>query len=212
MSGGELPRFGFIHVPKNAGTSVVSAIREHALPIVVASHHYPARLAAEEIVVLRDPVERFVSAFYYGRAFWANPVNANFRTADSLAIAASDTDDALHAMAWHELGNRPEDYLLRDGAARAPQTVGGVATRLCWVYEPQSTWLVHAPRHHLRQRRLAEDFRDLLGQLDLGPVPGLPRLNVSDNPGERLSTRARQFLETLYADDYRYLRDHGIDA
>ena len=46
----------------------------------------------------------------------------------------------------------------------------------------------------------------------LSPVPGLPRLNVSDNPGERLSTRARQFLETLYADDYRYLRDHGIDA
>ncbi len=211
MSEGELPRFGFIHIPKNAGTSVVRAIAEHALPIAVASHHYPERLASEEIVVLRDPVERFVSAFYYGRAYWANPVNWHFRTADSLALAAADPDDPLHAMAWHELGNQPEDYLLRDGVARLPQFVGGVATRMCWVYEPQSTWLVHAPRHHLRHKRLEEDFRSLVEQFDMGPLPDLPRLNTSDNPGESLSARSRRFLETLYADDYRYLSDHGID-
>jgi len=212
MSAGFAAKYGFVHIPKNAGTSLVGTIRDNALPILVSGHAYPSRQAQEEIVVLRDPVERFVSAFYYGQTYWANPVNARFDSADALAVAAADPGHPLHAIAWHELGNTPQDYLMRDGAARDPQTVGGVATRLCWVYEPQSTWLSGAPRHHLRHRCVTGDFRSLLASIGMEPVAELPRLNASRNPGESISWAARNFLESLYADDYRYLRDHAIDA
>lgn len=211
MSGGFAAKYGFVHIPKNAGTSLIRAIHDHALPIHVSSHDYPSRQAEEEIVVLRDPVERFVSAFHYGQCYWANPVNARFDSADALAVAAADPDHPLHAFAWHEFGNTAQDFALR-GGAREPQAVGGVPTRLCWVYEPQSTWLSGAPRHHLRSRCLDADFHALLARLELRPVGDLPRLNASRNPGESLSATARNFLESLYADDYRYLRDHAIDA
>lgn len=212
MNGGFATKYGFVHIPKNAGTSVVRAIHDHSLPIHVSSHDYPARQAEEEIVVLSDPAERFISAFHYGQTYWANPINAHFKSADALAVAAADPSHVLHAIAWNELGNTPQDYALRDGAARDPQTVGGVPTRLCWVYEPQSTWLSGAPRHHLRRRCLVGDFRALLARLGMEPVAEFPRLNASGNPGEMLSTAALTFLESLYADDYRYLSDHDIDA
>lgn len=212
MSGGFPAKYGFVHIPKNAGTSLVRAIRDGALPIHISSHDYPLRQAEEEIVVLRDPAERFVSAFYYSKTYWANPVNAHFDNADALAVAAADAGQPLHGMAWHELGNSRHDYLLRNGAATEPQSVGGAPTRLTWVYEPQSTWLSGQPRHHLRHRCVAVDFPALLTKLGMEPVGDLPRLNASRNPGESLSPAARNFLESLYADDYRYLRDHAVDV
>lgn len=207
------PGLAFIHIPKTGGTSVVRAIAEAALPIRVSQHPYPEALGDEEITVLRDPFARFVSAFRYGKTRWPNPVNARFASAAMLAEAAADPEHEAHAWAWRELGNRPEDFLARDGQATPCQTVLGRPTRLCWVYEPQSTWLANAPRHLLRQERLDEDFNALLRARGLAPVT-LPRLNGSDRIGtDVLEGTAAGFVRALYADDIRrHAQLHGASA
>ena len=46
-------RLGFIHIPKNAGTSVIKAIVDNGLPIHVSRHEYPGKVADDFSAFLR---------------------------------------------------------------------------------------------------------------------------------------------------------------
>jgi hypothetical protein len=213
MSTEELAALGFVHIPKNGGTSIVQAIRDQDLPIRVSGHAYPRRLAREEIVVLRDPLTRFASAFRYCRLKWRNPVNDAFADANDLAESAADPDHPKHATAMVELGNLREHYLLRNGRADIkPHTVAGATLRRTYVYEPQSTWLLNSPAHLLRYPVLERDFSALLERLGLSLAQPLPRLNASDAVPERYSALARGFLEELYRDDLAFIESRGLDV
>ena len=192
-----VPGLAFVHIPKNAGTTLVRVIADNKLPIRVSDHSYPARLAKQEIVVLRCPLGRFVSAFQYGRKRWPNPVNAQFANADELARSAADPEHPKHGAAWIELGNRPGDFLLRNGKPTPCHTVAGRLIAYNWVYEPQSSWLINQSVHVLRHRHLSKDFGELLESAALGPVAALPRLNQGDGHGEDLSDLARSFIEAI---------------
>jgi len=202
----------FVHIPKNAGTSVKQAIANNRLPILVTGHPYPRKLSTEEFVVLRCPVGRFVSAFNYGCKFWPSRINVQFANADELASSAADPDHPKHDLAWIELGNRPEHFLLRNGKAIAQHTVASRVTDFSWVYEPQSAWLINNPIHVLRYRHLAEDFSGLLVAVGLSADIELPRTNQSDGGGEQLSAGALAFLERLYAADFEFIRSRGLDV
>lgn len=202
----------FIHIPKNAGTSVVRAIVDNRLPILYSDHSYPARLTDEEIVVLRSPLDRFISAFYYGRKYWPNQVNAQFESADELASSAADPGHAKHSTAWMELGNLPEHFLLRNGEPKPQHTVASRITRYCWVYEPQSSWMINQPRHVLRYRHLADDFGALLETSGLPRTVELPRANRSESVREDFSAAALAFLERMYQVDFDLIRSRGLDV
>ena len=202
----------FIHIPKNAGTSVKQAIADNQLPILVTGHPYPRKLSTEEFVVLRCPVGRFISAFHYGCKFWPSRINAQFASADELASSAADPDHPKHALAWIELGNRPEHILQRSGEAMPQHTVGSRITNFSWAYEPQSTWLFNEPAHILRYRHLSKDFSALLNTMGLLDSFELPRTNQSDGGTERLSSAALAFLECTYASDFEFIRSRGLDV
>lgn len=202
----------FIHIPKNAGTSVKQAIADNRLPIRVSGHPYPRKLSDEEIVVLRCPIARFVSAFNYCCKYWSNPVNGQFADANELAVSAGDADHPKHALAWIELGNRPEHYLLRNGKAEPSHTVASKVIDFSWIYEPQSTWLVNNPVHILRYRHLPEDFAALVRMMGVSESIELPRSNQSDGGGNQLSSEALAFLERTYAADFEFIRSRGLDV
>ena len=202
----------FVHIPKNAGTSIKRAIAEYQLPILVSGHPYPCKLSDREIVVLRCPVDRFVSAFNYGRKYWPSPINSQFADANELASSAADPEHPKHALARIELGNQPEHYLLRNGQALPPQTIAGRIIDFPWVYEPQSSWLLNDPSHILRYRHLAEDFSALLGTMGLPDVATLPMANRSEGGDVRISDQALAFLHRTYAADFEFIRSRGLDV
>lgn len=202
----------FIHIPKNAGTSVKQAIADNGLPILVTGHPYPRKLSDEEIVVLRCPVSRFISAFYYGQKYWKNRINVQFENADELASSAADPDHPKHALAWIELGNLPEHFLLRNGKEVPQHTVASRVTDFSWIYEPQSSWLINNPAHVLRYSHLSEDFAALLREAGLSGDFDLPRNNQSEGRNEELSAESLAFLERTYAADFEYIRSRGLDV
>ncbi len=202
----------FVHIPKNAGTSIKQAIADNRLPILVSGHPYPRKLSEEEIVVLRCPIARFISAFNYGCKYWPSPINRQFADADELATSAADPGQPKHALAWIELGNLPEDYLLRNGEATPQQTVASRVTDFLWVYEPQSTWLLNKPIHVLRYSHLSDDFSALVRKMGISETIKLPMANQSNGGGQKLSAEAVAFIEQTYAADFEFIRSRGLDV
>ena len=108
------PIYSFVHIPKNAGTSIAKFFRASGLPILISEHDYECKLGTEEIVVLRCPIDRFISAFNYCKKYWPNPVIEEFSCASELAESALDPNHKKHVLASIEMGNKPSDKFQRD--------------------------------------------------------------------------------------------------
>jgi hypothetical protein len=111
------PRAHFLHVGKAGGTALKEALAGHRTEgrYQIILHDHPYRLGDAPVgekvfCVLRDPVERFVSAFDYrlreGRPHQFDPWTpgetrafTTFSTPDALGTALSDENPALRAEA-----------------------------------------------------------------------------------------------------------------
>jgi len=204
--------YGFIHIPRNGGTSISSIIKELELPIGIANHFYRSKPGLEEIVVLRCPVSRFLSAFCYGKKYWPNPVNHNFTSPNELAESAADPNHPKHSLAWTELGNKPSDILKRNLKPDPQHSVQGRITDLSFVYEPQLSWMINSPRHVLRFNHLEKDFGKLLRDFGILDTLSLQILNRSDYHGnQRMSSKALEFIREIYNKDFALIDSLGLE-
>ncbi|NNM77741.1 sulfotransferase family 2 domain-containing protein [Sphingomonas sp. ID1715] len=117
----------FIHIPKNAGMSVSSAL--YARQVKHSTVRYYQRVAPDLIAqlrsfaVLRDPIERFLSAYHYARAGGSadNRVSLPFRR-DYRAFES--IEDALDHIERAELPYgvdhifRPQSWYILDASGK----------------------------------------------------------------------------------------------
>ena len=208
----DINTIGFVHIPKNAGTSIARYIQENNLPILVSNHWYKKQMAMEEIVVMRCPVDRFQSAFHYGKKYWANPVNRHFSSANELAESAVDPAHTKHALAWVEMGNKPADIYQRNLNNDPVHSVQNRKIDFTFVYEPQSSWMINEPKYILRFSDLEHDFAKLMSKLGYGNDFPLMRENRSDNNTDRyLSDKSLRFIRSIYKKDYARIDSLGLD-
>ncbi len=170
----------FVHVPKNAGMSISEML--YGCQVKHASVRYYARVAPEllrdldSVAVIRDPVDRFLSAYDYARAGGSadNRVSAPFH---DIYKAFRSVDDAL-------------DHI--EGAA-SPYHVDH-------IFRPQ-TWYLADAAGVIRVRRLLrfEQIGELGGQFGGGqPVPSL---NRRSKPVTHVTPRQMQRIRRVYASD-----------
>lgn len=173
----------FIHVPKNAGTSVGVAL--YGEPSKHASIRWYGKVAPElkratpSFAVLRDPAERFLSAYAYARSGGGRDrsLSAPFR----LAYAAFDSvDDAL------------------DHVEAAPGPYG-----IDHIFRPQN-WYVTDWRGNVAVDHLVllDDLHRLPEMAPWLNLPVVPHLNRSERSTERLTLPQLRRLRRLYARDY----------
>lgn len=172
----------FIHVPKNAGTSVSEALYGQQIKHETVRYYAmvaPDVLELPSFAIIRDPVSRFLSAFRYARGGGtadravARPFNARYR---SFACIDDAIDHLASARSLFHIDHifRPQSWYLTDrsGACRVDTLV---------PYEA-------------------------LGMLgDLVPAPGLadlPHLNHGAGaPMPRLDPSQEAFVTQFYAAD-----------
>lgn len=175
----------FVHVPRVAGTSIVRAlygegcIRHHSMRYYCTVHPEFAQNAAS-FALLRDPFDRFASAYAFVRA-GGTPTSRLSDVFMRQTAGIATVDDYLSFLE----GRGPLD--------------------LDFVMRPQS-WFVCDPTSGVPLVKdlflLGEDAAALgayLAPQEIGPLPWLNRASRTALP---LNARQRRRIERLYADDF----------
>ena len=180
----------FIHVPKNGGTSIATALYGSMIGHKTAQFHQSVDPAfferAEPFATLRDPVDRFISAYWYIRRGGGSHSRMSEWFAKSCKQIAS-VDDLLDYIEEHWRDIFVLDHVLR------PQV---------WYLQD-------------KRKRIVVDNLFVLGQDDdrlvefLGSygVGRIPVLNTTDKGELTLTPSQRARVLALYAEDVELVND-----
>lgn len=176
----------FIHVPKAAGTSIHMALYGRALghdSLATWQTNYPRSMVGiRTAAVVRDPVDRFLSAFHYLKRGGMNALDAEFAsTYLQPFVTAGDLVDAIE---------RPEvqRWLLGEGFHFRRQAdflrdhSGTVRIDHLFAYE--------------RLGEAAARLSDIFGR----PI-SFPHLNQTERVASSLNARQRELVLATYSED-----------
>ncbi|PSP10560.1 MAG: hypothetical protein BRC49_09825 [Cyanobacteria bacterium SW_10_48_33] len=202
-----------IHIGKTGGLAVKEALSPYRFfedrAISLREHdfgfqHVPR--GEKVIFFLRDPIERYKSAFFSRKRqdwpkfnnFWSigeREAFNNFKTPDDLASALSDT-------------NLERQHL----ATRAMHNIAHINTHFSdWFYSMDYFLARSSDIYFIGfQETLDEDFETLKQKLELPELCTLPRDGTKANvdpfkESRQLSDTAKQNLRNWYASDYAFL-------
>lgn len=178
--------YAFIHIPKNAGQSFEKAIRDCGK--IDFYGHGVLRNKLEEtknIYIIRDPVDRFTSAFFYLSRYERNKMRNYFSTPEELLQAALERDPrSLDFMRIHD------NYI---------HQVNGVNLPTDWVFASQSLW-VYRPHIII----MFDDIQEGINRLneEVGVKIRLPHINRSHRIDFNYSLDSIRLLKLWYKDDF----------
>lgn len=176
----------FIHVPKTGGMAMSAALYGRQIRHMPMRyyHRIAPRLARRvmSFAMVRDPVDRFVSAYRYGRAGGTRdrrisiPFRSLYRSFRSVDQALDHVEDRRSIYDIDHIF-RPQSWYVTDG---------------------NGDMLVDAVFRY-------EDMNALCRMLDIDGGTKLPRLNGSVGAPVALSADQVDRIMRLYADDYRLI-------
>ncbi|KQM19296.1 hypothetical protein [Novosphingobium sp. Leaf2] len=180
----------FVHVPKNAGTSVCRALYGTQMKHETVRYYAnvaPDLLDLPSFAIVRDPLCRFRSALRYARS-GGTAERAVSRPFAGPYRAFAGIDDALNHLA----------------TARS-------VFQMDHIFRPQAWYLTRDDGHCPIDRLVPYEAIERLGSIvGLDRLDELPRLNRSSRRGvESLTASQESFLRDFYAGDFALWEEAG---
>lgn len=181
--------YNFIHIPKNAGTSIKNYCQRHR-KLRYYGHSNTTKNIKNTIIVLRQPEDRWISAINYiirrdrelGRTY-DQKYNYDY-------IASKLMINRRHPEVYHML--KP----------RRLQKIGSETLRLRWVLQPQKKWF-YRPNNILLFNNLNQEWEFFCNKFSIGNGK-LPNLNTTRKvENKTFSEQARQFISEMYEEDFK---------
>jgi len=189
----------FIHVPKNGGTTIKTLVNTQGPEFFIRYHGHetgPVGLGGDQLIILRDPIDRFCSAVRYALNTWQ--VDAGVDNPSDFALAMQDANHQHHNKVMSEVRN-------------TEHRVGDELLEWKWTYSRQQLWY-HEGQRVMLFEHLEEDMGLLFRSHGL-QRPELPHENAT-NPepcqpnDQELSDDARQCLEEIYRLDIQLYEEY----
>jgi len=198
----------FVHIPKNAGTSITRIIKNNNLPIRICEHPGGAKCVDKDraVVVVRDPFEHFASAVNHAIKEYGHELQIK-RIIDNGLTTPNDWAEALSNPPGNDLRNMVEGEI-----NNRQHLIDGVKFKLKWTYSPQSLWLNGLENPiYLRFSNLQNDWSEMLDAYNLENIPLTVKLTQGDagivvankKPVKEVyfSEKACKVLREMYKDD-----------
>ena len=177
--------YAFIHIPKNAGFSIKKAI-EHCQSIKYFNHDvlFKDIEQLKEIIIIRNPIDRFTSAFFYLKQYKTNKASVYFNTPEDLLKGFLNYDPmALNYLKIHDHSHH----------------VNGNKINTDWVFHPQISW-VNNPYKIFLYENIENDFNNFL--TEIGYDIKIPHVNRSNKIDFVYNSDSIKLLKLLYKLDF----------
>lgn len=181
----------FIHIPKNAGTSIKKLCKE--LNITYHNHSYDVKKLENEksFLIIRNPIDRFASAVAYSIKEGIKHKETNIlELVEHKCTNASD---------WAEIifGNKTDHKMYKNimlEVLNKKHKIGKYKPKYKWTYTQQCIW-VDNPTQILLFENLNEEFSNMFGIK-------LSNENVSQTNKTNFSKDAIKHLKNYYKKDF----------
>lgn len=197
----------FVHIPKNAGTSI-EELCAPTLPDSFLSYHGhgtdPCTLHGEQLVVLREPKDRFCSAVRYAISFMRYDPGG-----DVDKFHDFQTKGIVDPNSWAEIlsdVNHEHYKLVQSEVMNVQHKVGDLLLDDKWTFAPQHIWLnrCRLPRVALFHT-LTDDLCYLFSVMNRELECEIPHENAVSDTGStgctKLSICAHKYLNDKYRED-----------
>jgi hypothetical protein len=199
-------KISFIHIPKNAGTSMKTLCDK--FPSVFNYCHHNVDVNDESIknqlVILQNPISRFKSAVRYT----FSPIYMNYPSIKFLY-----ENNINYPNKWVDiLKNKEHEYytLISNQINNKDHHIGKRKLQLKWTYSPQA-YYINNPKYIILKDNLTEELGILLQHLNISYT--LPKRNVTKKTEENdyLSDENIKWLEeNLYTEDVKIYNKYKL--
>ena len=196
----------FIHIPKNAGMSINKMVNRGQIPNIRYCFHNidPHNITEDQIVILRDPADRFGSAVRYAIQYYSRQpqiksiIDMGLTTPNDWAEALADPSHEHHDLVLGEVKNRDKN----------PHRIGKTVLEWKWTYSPQYLWYDN-PVHVIMYDNLDAEMNDLMDKLGY-PEAKIGKANSTRKSESEVqfSEKAMIFLKQKYEKDYELIAKH----
>ena len=183
-------KYAYIHIPKTGGHSVKKMIRQNPdCGIQIFDHAIIFKKIPEEleqIVVIRNPIDRFTSAFFYNKA-------------KSHLTGETEIEDPEHFVQELMLF-KPEALKILKPHNHCHH-VNDQEIFTDWVFHPQVKW-IHNPTHVILLEDIDRGFKNI------GIEYKIPHECKSEKIDFKYSKKSLDYISALYAEDIEYYNKH----
>lgn len=191
----------FIHIPKNAGTSIRTICSSHPKKMKYNHHGVDVynKNITNQLVIVQNPITRFESAVRYALQKWGHAPQIKY-----LIDKKIDTPDKWITI-WKNK-NHPEHNNLMKEMINVNHEIGGKKIEYKWTYSPQINY-INNPKYVILMENLDQEFDIVLQKQDIHMK--IPAKNITNkNKKEKISKENLLWLIDTYKDDflmyYRY--------
>jgi hypothetical protein len=178
--------YAFIHIPKNAGESMISEVGK--IELIISCPHgivFNNISHLKKIVIIRNPINRFTSAFFDHRK--RNKHSEWLETPEQL----------VHGLISGDCLNWIKPTVNK-------HYVNGKHIETDWVFNPQIDWIIDPWRI-----MIFENIDHEITQLnkEIGTNIILPKINTGIKKPFRYTETSLDFLQDYYSQDLKFYQD-----
>lgn len=182
----------FIHIPKNGGSSIKKIcggkLNYYSHNIDVFENNIP-----NQFIVIRNPIERFISAVYYCLEVWSKEKHVQ-----ELIKNKIDTPEK-----WIQIWSNPNHAkfnILMDEMLNKKLKIGKKKPKYKYTYCKQSEW-INNPKYIILMDNFKEELKIIYNKL------GIKKKIFNNNTTEKknnteLSEKSINFLKEFYKEDF----------
>jgi hypothetical protein len=183
----------FIHIPKNGGTTIEELCNINSL-LIYNGHKTDVynNNISNQIIIIRNPIDRFISAVYYALQVWSFTPNIKYLIDNEI-----NTPEKWIQIMMNE-NHQQYPYLMKE-MKNVDHKIGDKLLEYKWTYSPQNLW-INNPKFIILMDNFNDELQYFLQKHNLEGE--IKHINSTKHIDKNLSNESIDFLKKFYKDDF----------